>query len=197
MMNEPPQSRQPGWIQPALVAVLAAQVGLLWLHGGLLNRQHSELRSLRQDIQELAEVLESHAEEQAQAPEEGSFHPAASGRRANRTHLKHHKGHRHPLLHVASPANFILQDAQDNAPEGQDPTMKDIQKTRDSEKKAVSDARDIRQKLSIEENIRKADEKKKVEAATSNFYPLLYWATGIGLLAFIAGRVWRARAGGR
>ena len=93
--------------------------------------------------------------------------------------------------------NFILQDTQDNAPEGQDPTIKDVQKTRDSEKKAIADARDIRQKLSIEENIRKADEKKKVEAATSSFYPLVYWAMGIGLLAFIVGRVWRARAGGR
>ena len=36
-----------------------------------------------------------------------------------------------------------------------------------------------------------------MEAATSSFYPLVYWAMGIGLLAFIVGRVWRARAGGR
>jgi len=189
-MNESPQPRQPGWVQSALVAVLAAQVGLLWLHGGLLNRQHGEMQGMRQDIQDLTEVMDSIAIDHAQTPEEGSFKPASSGNRTNRHHQR-------PRIQTVSHVNFILQDTQDNAPEGQDPTMKDVQKTRDSEKKAITDARDIRQKLSIEENIRKADEKKKMEAATSSFYPLVYWAMGIGLLAFIVGRVWRARAGGR
>lgn len=190
MMSESPNPRQPVWIQSALVAVLAAQVGLLWLHGGLLNRQHREMQGMRQDIQDLAEALDSSAGDHAQIPEEGSFQPAYSGRPS-------HRRHQHPRLQNVNHARFILQDSQDNAPEGQDPTMKDLQKTRDSQKKAVADARDIRQKLSIEENIRKAEEKKKVEAATSSFYPLVYWAMGIGLLAFIVGRVWRARAGGR
>ncbi len=199
-MNESPQPRQSGWVQSALVAVLAAQVGLLWLHGGLLNRQHSEMQAMRQDIQDLTEALDSSASDYGQIPEEGSFQPASSGQSTNQgsngRHQRHQR-HRHPRIQTVSHVNFILQDTQDNAPEGQDPTIKDVQKTRDSEKKAIADARDIRQKLSIEENIRKADEKKKVEAATSSFYPLVYWAMGIGLLAFIVGRVWRARAGGR
>lgn len=200
MMNESPHARQPVWIQAALVAVLAAQVGLLWLHGGLLNRQHGEIQALRQDIQDLTEALDDSAGDQARAPEAGSLQPTASGQLENRfRHQRrpYRQPHRNPRLQTISHSNFILQDAQDNAPEGQDPTMKDLQNTRDSQKKAVADARDIRQKLSIDENIRKADEKKKVEAATSSFYPLIYWAMGIGLLAFIVGRVWRARAGGR
>lgn len=193
-MNESPQPRQPGWVQSALVAVLAAQVGLLWLHGGLLNRQHSELQAMRLDIQDLTDALDNSASDHEQAPEQGSFQRASSDQSANRTY---HRRHQRPRIQAICDVNFILQDTQDNAPEGQDPTMKDIQKTRDSEKKAIADARDIRQKLSIEENIRKADEKKKVEAATKSFYPIVYWAMGIGLLAFIVGRVWRARAGGR
>lgn len=192
-MNESPQARQPILIQWSLVAVLVAQAGLLWLHGGLLNRQHRELQSIRQTIQDLTEALDNGAGNDAQGLDEGNYKPASAA-----LHPRHNPRHRQqPRLQSVSLAKLVLQDAQDNAPEGQDPTMKDLQKTRDSQKKAVADARDIQQKLSIEENIRKAEEKKKVEAATSSFYPLVYWAMGIGLLAFIVGRIWRARAGGR
>lgn len=191
-MNESPQPRQPGLIQWTLVAVLTAQVGLLWLHGGLLNRQHGELKAMRQDIQDLTEALDNGLGNDAQAPEEGAYRPASGGRRANRG-----PQHRLRRLQAVNHARFVLQDAQDNAPDGQDPAMKEIQKSKDSAKKAVADSRDMQQKLSIEENARKAEEKKKVDEATSSFYPLVYWATGIGLLAFIVGRVWRARAGGR
>ena len=192
-MNESPQPRQPVWIQSALVLVLAAQVGLLWLHGGLLNRQHGEMQAMRQDIQDLTEALDNSSDDHARSMEEGSYRPASSDLRTTTSQQRH----RQPRLQAVNHVKLILQDAQDNAPEGQDPAMKDLQKSRDSAKKAVADSRDIRQKLSIDENIRKADEKKKVEAATSSFYPLVYWAMGIGLLAFIGGRVWRARAGGR
>ncbi len=186
-MNEPPVSHQPLWPSVALVAVLGAQVCLLWLHGGLLNRQHGDIQAMRQDIQELTEALDNNSYDQGAAPEEGSFKPAAA-----RSHRPATRGTRIQRAHL-----LVLQDNQDNAPDKQDPTMKETQEARDSAKKAVADARDIRQKLSIEENARKADEKKKVEAATSSITPLIYWAMGIALLAFIVGRVWRARAGGR
>lgn len=192
-MNEAPQPRQSAWIQSALVAVLAAQVGLLWLHGGLLNRQYGEMQAMRQDIQDLTEALDNSASGQAQAPEEGSYRPASVDRRTNRGHPRHQCAGMQNVSHV----KFILQDTQDNAPEGQDQATKDLEQSRDSAKKAIADAHDAQKKISIQENIRKADEKKKVEAATSSFYPLVYWAMGIGLLAFIVGRVWRARAGGR
>jgi hypothetical protein len=193
-MNESQQYRQPGWIQSALVAVLAAQVGLLWLHGGLLNRQHGELQAMRQDIQDLSEALDNSASDHAQAPEEGNFRPASHGQRPKRLS---HKRSQHPRLQTVSHVDFILQDTQENAPENQDAMMKELQKSRDSGKKAVADAYGKQQKVSIEYNIQKAEEKKKIEAATSSFYPLVYWAMGLGLLAFIGGRVWRARAGGR
>lgn len=192
-MNESPEPRQPGWIQSALVAVLAAQVGLLWLQGGLLNRQHGDIQAMRQDIQDLTEALDNGASDHAQAPEEGSYGPAS-------VNPGRHRGARrpsHPGLNNVSHARLIPSDPQDNAPEGQDQAAKELEQSRDSAKKAIADARDAQQKISIQENIRKADEKKKVEAATSSFYPLVYWAMGIGLLAFIVGRVWRARAGGR
>ncbi len=186
-MNEPPQPRQPALIQWTLVAVLAAQVGLLWLHGGLLNRQHGEMQAMRQDIQDLTEALDNSMNDQSQSPEEGTYRKAASGQERKR--------HRH--LQAINNVKFILQDAQENPPEGQDPTMKELQKSRDSAKKAIAESHEAQQKISIEENIRKAEEKKKIEAATSSFYPLVYWALGIGALAFIVGRAWRARAGGR
>ncbi len=198
--GETPPPRQPLWPQAALVAVLTAQVGLLWLFGGLLNRQHGEIQAMRQDIQELTEALDNGSFEQGQAPEEGRFQPASSSPLDplnHRPHRPHRRHHRRRHLQATSNLHVVLQDKQDNAPDKQDPTMKEMQEVRDSSKKAVADARDIRQKLSIDENIRKADEKKKVEAATKSFYPIIYWAMGIGLAAFLIGRVWRARAGGR
>jgi len=43
-----------GWLPAAAVALLAAQLALLWLQGALLNRQHREMASLKAEIRELA-----------------------------------------------------------------------------------------------------------------------------------------------
>ena len=41
-----------------MVLLLAVQVGLLWTHGSLLQRQHEDIQALREDIQALADSLD-------------------------------------------------------------------------------------------------------------------------------------------
>ncbi len=209
-MNESPQPRQFNWtnrVLATLVAILAAQVALLWLHGGMLNRQHGEIQAMRQDIQDLTEALDNSTYDQGQdqgqdqgkdrsAPGEGSVYAPAHHRHPHSPGWQR-PGKQRPGRQRLGRVSLVLQDNQDNAPDKQDPTMKETQEARESAKKAIADARDIRQKLSIDENIRKADEKKKVDAATSSFLPIVYGAMALGILAFLLGRMWWARSGGR
>jgi hypothetical protein len=58
----------------------------------------------------------------------------------------------------------------------------------------VSEAREVQSKLSIEENIRKADEKAKVDSAENTWQKWLLAALGAGLLA-VAVRSWLSRRG--
>jgi len=46
-----------GWLPALAVALLVAQVTLLWLQGALLNRQRAELVSLKSEIRELAAAV--------------------------------------------------------------------------------------------------------------------------------------------
>lgn len=200
-MNDSPQPGRPGWISPTLVALLAAQVGLLWLCGGLLNRQNGEIMAMREDIQDLTEAVDNITSDQAPATEDGNFQPAASHLRARPAPPKHrhHAPHFQRASFGSGPAraNAVLQDTQEKPQDEQDQAAKDIKEANESAKKAVAEARDTQQKLSLSENARKAEEKKKVESATASFLPIVYAAMAIGILAFIIGRVWRARSGGR
>jgi len=46
-----------GWLPALAVALLVAQVTLLWLQGALLNRQRAELVSLKSEIRELTAAV--------------------------------------------------------------------------------------------------------------------------------------------
>jgi uncharacterized protein with PIN domain len=46
-----------GWLPAIVVALLAAQVTLLWLQGALLNRQRAELASLKSEVRELTAAI--------------------------------------------------------------------------------------------------------------------------------------------
>ena len=199
-MKDSPQSGQPVWIPAALVAVLAAQVGLLWLHGGLLNRQHGQIQAMRQDIQDLTEALDGNLTGQGSGTQDGNYQPA--GARAPSQGPRHQQHHfrRNQMQRTSNSGNvkFVLQDKQDSAPaDDEEQGRKEMQDARDSAKKAVDRSYKAQQQLSISENIRKAEEKKKIEAATSNFLPIVYGAMALGLVAFILGRMWRARSDGR
>ena len=73
------------------------------------------------------------------------------------------------------------------AEEEQDAT-KELKASRDSAQKASKDAREVQSKLSIEENVRKAEETRKVNAATTSWQRWVYGA----LACVVAGLIARA-----
>ena len=86
----------------------------------------------------------------------------------------------------------MLQESQQ--PSDEEKARKELEESKNSAQKAVKDAREVQSKLSIEENYRKAEEKKQVEAA-QNTWTKWVWAT-LGLLALaMVGRAWLRRRG--
>ena len=75
-----------------------------------------------------------------------------------------------------------------------DATRKELEASRDSAQKAVEQARDTQQKLSWEENARKAEEARKRRAAERDWTPLLVGGLAVGLLAILV-RSWLRRRG--
>jgi hypothetical protein len=169
-MTDPSQPpRFPSWLAPAVVAMLGMQLVLSWLQGSLIQRQHQDLVALREDVQSLADVLDQGSwEEDSQA--EG-LAPA------------HRQGPRRPRL----------QRIQ-TQPADEDPAQKDLQDSRTSAQNAVGRAREVRSRLSIEENIRKAEEQAKVEESATSWRKWLWAALGAGLLA-VGIRSWLRRRG--
>lgn len=161
----PPQAPQ-RWLGPGVVALLALQLGLLWIQGVQLNRQHHDLVDLRGDLQSLAESLD-----QSQAPDsEEEAQPYVPGR--------HH-------AEVRPRWRRVRQESKPEAkPEGeQDPALqgaqKDLKDAQDSAQKAVKDARKAQSQLSLSENARKAEEKAKVQEARAS------WEIWAGLAAVV------------
>jgi len=153
-MNEPASpSPLPRWLIGAVLTLLTAQVGLLWMQGSMLERQHGVLQSLRQDMQDLTESLDEF---------QGNFDQGAD---------ETVRPSRHPL-HPRRPLQRVR--LQQEPQEEKDPIRKELEDSRKSEKEAVEKARDVRSKLSYEENARKADEKAKIEAETHKYRPLIW-----------------------
>lgn len=172
-MTDPSQPpRFPSWLAPAVVVMLGMQLTLSWLQGSLLHRQHEDLVALREDVQVLSDTLEQGLWDEGYV-EEGV---APARRRPARS----------SRLQRAS----VIQDA---TPE-EEQTQKDLQDANASARKAVSDAREVQSKLSIQENIRKAEEKAKVESAENAWMRWLWVALGVGLVA-VAVRAWLRRRG--
>jgi hypothetical protein len=175
-MSDPvPPSRIPSWFSVSVLALLALQTGLIWIQGGLLNRQRGDIQGLREDIQYLTDSLDQNL---IQEPvEEGSYDPT-----------------RRPLprsKHFIQRAR-MMQEAP--PPTEEERTRKELEAARESTQKALSDAREAQSKLSIEENIRKAEEKKQLEAAGNTWQKWLWVALGAGVLAMVV-RSWLRRRG--
>jgi len=172
-MNEPaPRPPFPRWLGGAVLVLLGCQTALLWMQGSLLERQHGELAALRRDIQDLAETFDAYT---------GGYDGGANGslspsRRAVGPG-------RHPYLRVR------LQEGEKS-----DGVAKELADQRKSEKEAVAKARDVREKLSIEENARKAEEKARQEAETHKLRPLVWIGVVVALGALFL-RSWSRNRG--
>ncbi len=157
-----------GWVVPLL---LVLQLGLLWIQGVQLHQQNQLIGDLRSDIQDLADSLDS-GQDSSQPQDDSDTVPL------------HHRLQRRP--HLQRVATLRLQE------DDQDAVAKELQATRDSEKKAVKDAREARSKISIEENARKAEEARKVQGATDTWQRWSWAALGLLGLAWIV-RAWLRR----
>jgi hypothetical protein len=155
------------WTIPSL---LALQLLMLWLQGAQLHRQNQVLQGLREDIQALTESLDN-----SQGPVSGTDDTEAVPA-STPPKLPSH-------THVAV---LGIQEEQEAA-------TKDLQASRESAQKAVKDAREAQSKISIEENARKAEETRKVQAATSSWMNWAWAATGLVALALVARSVIRRR----
>ncbi len=149
------------WTIPTL---LALQLALLWVQGAQLYRQNQLLQGLREDIQTLSDYFQD-GKTPGQEQEDGPAVPAR------------YQAPNPPPRRVA-----VL-----GAEEEQDAT-KELKASRDSAQKASKDAREVQSKLSIEENVRKAEETRKVNAATTSWQRWVYGA----LACVVAGLIARA-----
>jgi len=155
------------WTIPAL---LALQLLMLWLQGAQLHRQNQVLQGLREDIQALTESLD-YSQETTSGSDDGDAVPASTPAKVPpRTHM----------------AVLGIQEEQDAA-------AKELQASRESGQKAVKDAREAQSKISIEENARKAEETKKIQAATSSWMNWAWGAVGLVAVALVARSVIRRR----
>jgi len=179
-MNDPKSPlRLPPWLAPAVVVLLTLQLSLLWIQGGLIHRQHRDLQDLRDDIQSLTDSLD-----QSLSQDNGTDSNAAPMRA---------RGH-HSRARIQRARNIQESQNQDPPAPEEERTKKELEASRESAKKAVSDAREVQSKLSIEENARKAEEKQKLEAAQNTWQKWVWAALGLGLVAMIV-RSWLRRRG--
>ncbi|MBK8725189.1 MAG: hypothetical protein IPL96_03790 [Holophagaceae bacterium] len=157
-----------------LTVLLGAQLGLAWLHGRMLHRQHAQLLALRDDLQGLAEAIDS-AWEDAPA-EEGSLAPA-SRPALRRLHRRSVAGAAAGRLRLAG-----YRPQEEPAPE-QDPAAKELEAARKSGEKAVKDAKVAQKQLSFTAAAERANRVEKIDNASRGFM----WATLVAAVVLIGG----------
>jgi hypothetical protein len=155
------------WTLPTF---LALQLGLLWIQGAQIHRQNQVLQSLREDIQGLAESIEN-SQGATAYEDEGAAVPAGF------------------LPKPPPPKEVAVLGVQ----EEQDSAMKDLQASRESVQKAQKDAQEARSKLSLEENIRKVEEAKKIQSTTDSWQRWVWGATALVALALVGRSILRRR----
>ena len=168
-MSEPSnRTEMPRWLAGALVILLTLQLGLLWMQGTLLERQHGDLQGLRQDVQDLSESLDQFEGAFDQGAEDGSVRPSR---------------YRRPPPRRAAVRVLLQEPDRDGA------ARKDLDDTKKSAQEALAKARDVREKLSWDENARKAEEKAKLDRETHRIRNYVSIAAAVGLLALVV-RAW-------
>ena len=164
----------------AVVLLLSLQLGLGYLQGALLHRQHAELQSLRADIQDLAEALDQGST--------GSEAGESRGWRPGRHPIVGHPGPRFQKTGLV-----VLDPGVDDEDKQQEKTLKEMKEVQESNKKAVQDARKVQSQLSITENARKAEEKARMEAADNEWKKWSLAGLAVVVVAFGLRAWWRRR----
>jgi hypothetical protein len=177
----------PRWLSASILALLTAQVGMLWFHGTMLQRQHEDIQSLREDIQTLAEDLyqDQDGTDQGGGEEGASAQPARMARR-------HRPGR------TARVAWIQAQGAGTAPADEGDPTLKDAQKdlatVQQSGKEAVAKARKVQDQLSWSVNAQKAEEAAKIQETHEKGRTWMWLATGLAMAALMIRLSLRRRA---
>jgi len=174
----PPPEPNPGlprWFGPSVVLMLLLQLGVLWVQGGLLNRQRSEIRSLREEIQTLAEAIEQNW---------GGGEP-----------LEDYQPHRTvPSKPSAAQPRFkLVRVGIQNPDEAEEKAIAEHKNaTRQTAEQTQAKVEDTQKKLSITENARIADEKAKREAEEHKWTRLAGAGVAAAFLIFLI-RAWIRR----
>jgi hypothetical protein len=147
--NAPPA--YPKWLSVSIIVLLTAQVGLLWTHGSMLQRQHEDIQGLREDLQNLEEDLYQDQDGWDSNEEQPNPQPTRMAR-----HPRPRRAVRMAWMQGQSPAPAGGEDAQEQA------ARKDLDAARQSGQEAVAKARTVQGQLSLEENARKAEEKARI-----------------------------------
>lgn len=165
-----------------LGGLLAANLGLLWVQGAQLNRQHDTLRQIHSDLADLTDALDAYANSggdgQGDPQDDGSstWAPAAA-------HPRHRASNR-PLVRASyqepAPSSSNPPAEQD----GMDQGRKDMEDANKSARDAVAKAREDQEKLSISENYRKGQEERKVQEAQYAWTRWVWAALAFLILAF-------------
>jgi hypothetical protein len=162
------------------VILLVLQLGLLWTHGSMLQRQHDDLQALREDVQDLADSLDQDQDQQ-DWDTTGAARPARMrpGLRAHRPFGG--------LVRARHQAPAADPDSGDRA------AAQELDASRRSAQEAVAQARDTQQKLSVPEAFRKAEARSALNAAGAGRRWL--WGLAVALLALTGLRAVLRRRG--
>jgi len=168
----------PKWLSRTVVPLLALQVGLLWTHGSLLQRQHDDIQALREDVQALADSLDQDQDDWDS--NDIGPHPARFARRQGGGMVR----------------TAYLRAEESGKDEG-DQELKDAQKdlanTRQSAQDAVAKARATQEKMSISAAIDKAEAKAKLEAEADTWKPWLWVGVAVVAVALLVRAIFRRR----
>lgn len=174
-----------------LAGLLAANLGLLWVQGAQLNRQHDTLRQLHSDIADLTDALDAYAN----SGDDGSGDPQDDGGTvwapASRSHHPRHGNLVRARYQEPATSSSNPPAEQD----GMDQGRKDIEDANKSARDAVAKAREDQEKLSISENYRKGQEERKVQEAQYAWTRWVWAALAFLILAF-AVRAWIIKRNG-
>lgn len=176
------------WSHYAIILVLSALLALSWLHGRLLQKQGQEIRALKDEIQMLIEALEQgNTLEGEEDP--GGTAPIGAARIPStypdpspmRVPTRNARGLKLLSCSLQSPDPEKMQP---------DPAREELENARKSAQEAVAAARNVKGKLSIEENAKKAEEKAKLNETGRQASQWVLAGLGIALAALIY-RLWQ------
>ena len=183
-MSDPqPAPARPQVAEPQRRILLALQVGLLWIHGSLLQRQHEDIQALREDVQALADSIYEDQDQDGWDSNQADPNP--------RPHPARWKGRPGRKIPVA------LVRAAGESDEG-DPALKEANKELDASLKsgqeAVVKARKVQEQLSLSTSYEQAGARKRMEEAGWRWMPWLGAGIGVGLGAMLLRSFHRRRA---